>query len=201
VILFASGLLWAALVLVLTEIIRYASHRNEPEFGVLAVALVAYLDAISFMSGFSIGWALSILNVALGLTLTALTTHYRRQILFVTLVGLLLALSLRGHFFWFAFPTLQTLLAMTVMGAALQVARGWWHQDKRTLSSAGIALVACLAGLTLLILPHSSPLATGLFFCTTAMSALLGILATQYRLSFFIVGTFSLLWAIALLVE
>jgi hypothetical protein len=42
------------------------------------------------MSGFSIGWALSILNVALGLTLTALTTHYHRQILFVTLVGFLM---------------------------------------------------------------------------------------------------------------
>jgi hypothetical protein len=140
---------------------------------------------------------LSIMNVVLGLFLTALTTYYRRQILFATLVSLLLALSLRGHF-WSAFYILRTLLAITAVGAAVQVVRGWRRKEKGAFSSAGIVMVACLAGLALLISSYPSPLAIGLFLFTAGASALVGILSTQYRLSFLIVGAFSLLWIITL---
>jgi hypothetical protein len=197
VALFAFGLLLAALVLVVVAMIQYTPQRKGPEFGVLAVALVAYLDAISVMT-VSIGWVLSVMNVVLGLFLTALTTHYRRQILFATLVSFLLALFLQRDFFPPAPNILRTLLAITAVGAAVQVVRGWWRKEKGALGSAGIVMVACLAGLALLISSYPLPLTIGLFLFTAGMSALIGILSTQYRLSFFIVGTFSLLWAITL---
>lgn len=182
-----------AVVVSAGRMIRYVPHRQEQAFGVAALTLVALLNVASWLTGFSVGWALSILNGILGLSLTMLTTHYRPHILFATLTSLLLALFMRGHFL----PARQILLvflAIVTVGAGVRVVYNRQHRREPAFSFAGMAMVACLGGLALLTSP---PIATWLTLLTVGVSVLMGILSYQWQ--FLLVSGAGLLWAANLL--
>jgi hypothetical protein len=174
-------------------------ERRKLTIGVYAVTLVASLDVAAWLSGFSIGWILSIVNVVIGSVLTTLSPDYRRPILFATLASLLLALSLRGHFF-LAYYILQALLAITSLGVAVQVTRNWSRRKEPAFGSAGMVMVACLGGLALVIDPFEPFVASKtLALFTIGLSVILLVLSKNYRWHYLVVGVTSLLLFINLL--
>ena len=194
--LIAIGILFAATILTTTELVRLARTRHELEFGLVAVACIAYWDTVSLVTGFSIGWLLSILNTLRGLTLASVTRLYRRQILFVTLISFLLTLFLRGHFP----PSLYFLIGLlgaTALWAIWSASYSWNHTNEVP-SSALVVIVSCLSSIALIGSSYFQHTAMLLAFSATGLSIFSYTVSKQYRLSLCIVGSLSFLWAVTL---
>ena len=137
----------------------------------------------------------SISSGLFGLGLASLSTHYKRHILFATLTSFLLASYIGREWFPYGAEILQLLLGTTALGAAVRTGLAWWNEEREPLSGAGLVMVACCNGLAIV---SSWSLATGLCIFAAAASTLLWIWANQFRLSFFVLGAVSFLWATSL---
>ena len=174
-----------------------ALQDGRSAVGLNALTVVVCLDVIAWLSGFTIGWLLSLANAALGLLLAGLATHYRPQILLATLVSLLLALFMRGHFV----PSrliLEILLGLASAGAAIKIVRTLQRREARPVSTSSLAMVACLGGLALLV---DSPMTSVLAFLTIALCALLAAFFREQRWRFLLVSWVSVVWVINLWLE
>lgn len=182
----------------LLGLIRHFPDREKPEFGLTAVGFVSYLTVLCIFTGFSIGGILAILNVLFGLSLASVSTHYRRPILFATLTSFLLASYIGRDWFPYGAEILQLLLAITALGAAVRTGLAWWNKEKETCSGAGLVMVACCAGLAIISSWTLPSIAIGLFSFAAVACTLFWILTNRFRVSFFVVGTVSILWVTSL---
>ncbi len=185
----------------LLGLIRHFPDREKPAFGLTAVGFVSYLTALTALcifTGFSIGGILTILNVLFGLGLASLSTHYKLHILFATLTSFLLASYIGREWFPYGAEILQLLLGTTALGAAVRTGLAWWNEERESLSGAGLVMVACCTGLAIIISWSLPSIATGLCIFAAAASTLFWIWANQSRLSFFVLGAVSCLWATSL---
>lgn len=185
--------LWVGLLANAGHLIFRALRHDEHGVGLAALTLVLWLDVLSFLTGFSIGWAVAIVNAILGVVLALLAKHYRLQVLFATFLSLLLALFMRGHLPW-ARVALQ--LALVATGAASGMAAGayWRRGAQRTFGAWGLALAGCLFGLGLTGSPPMS-----LWFAVAAVLAswVLAILSKHYRWQLALIGVAGLFWALS----
>lgn len=81
--------------------------------------LLGWLTLFAFLSGFSIGWLLSIINVFIAIGFLLFSSQRRSGFSFLAAVNLLLALALRGH--W---PPAHALLKL---GLAVALAVSFWR--------------------------------------------------------------------------
>lgn len=192
---FVGIVLWLGLILAIGNVIRHGVHRKERAFGLAGLTLVAWLDLLSFLAGFSIGWILSIISIALGLFLAAVAAHYRRQILFAAFVGLLLGLFMRGHYLP-AREILEFLLAGATLRGLVLVLRNWNSRDDETFGAASLGALACSGGLALLVPPSAGAY---IAIATTGMGLILGMLSKYFRWQLFLLAGGTVLWALNLL--
>lgn len=185
-----------ALPVAIWQVLHHVSHRKDKVFGFAGLTLVALLDVIAFVGGFTIGWGLALLNIALGLTFAVLAKHYRPAILFASLISLLLALFMRGHFLP-AREILEVLLLIVGIGGGTQIVRNWLSQKAQNIGTQ-LVMVACLGFLSLL-LGDKRELATGLAVLVSMISIWIAMSSGYYRWYFLLISASCLLWVINLL--
>jgi len=189
--------LWSVLLIAIWHVARNAQKRKDKSFGFSALMLVAWLDVVAFLGGFSIGWSISLINIFVGLAFVMLTKHYRLEILFASLISLLLALFMRGHFLP-AQGFLEVLLFIVSIGAAAQMIRSWKYREVQKVKTAGLIMVACLGFLSLL-LGSNRIVAIGLAVLAGVASIFLAMSSLDHRWKFFLISTGCLLWIMNLL--
>ncbi len=190
---FLGGGLLFVLLLAIWQVLCNVSQRENRAFGFAGLTLVALLDVFAFMGGFSIGWAVSLLNVGLGLAFIKLAKHYRLEILFASLISLLLALFLRGYFLP-AYEIAEILLTIVGIGAIVKIAQNWTHwREGSVIETTGLAMVACFGFLSLL--SNDNPaFASGVAVVAVIVAVLFIIYSRQYRWQFALVSMGCFLW-------
>lgn len=188
--------LGCAILVAIQQVIGHISQRNGKIFGFAGLTLVGLLNVFAFVGGFSIGWSLALLNIVLSLILAMLAKHYRLEILFASLISLLLALFLRGHFLP-AREILELLVFIIGVGAGVQIAQNSLSRRAKN-TKTQLVMVACLGFLSLL-LGDRHEVAIGLAVFVSITSIWMAISSKSYSWYFLLISASCLLWVINLL--
>lgn len=111
-------LLGISVLFVIPVVVHYRRDGQEGA-SLPLLMLLGWLTLFAFLSGFSIGWLLSIINVFIAIAFLLFSSKHRTGLAFLMVVNLLLALALRGH--W---PPAQLLLKL---GLAVALAASLWR--------------------------------------------------------------------------
>lgn len=166
-------------IALLVQALRSGQERLA---GLYAVSLVGWVSVFSLITGFSIGWFISIVNILIGILLFVLIKAFRIPVAIGTLISILLALSLRGTFFpaWFILSGVLGISAITsVIGMII-------YREKRTdeaFSLASLSLIACLAGIAFYFIPHTPSLSRWIAVGTVCIGGILVFLIKHYRVN------------------
>lgn len=199
--LLAAGL-WAAITLGTLEVAQNFRRRDTRRFGAGSLTLLSGLGLLSYLAGFTIGPLIAAAAIPLGLTLAALSAHFRRETLVVTLATALLNLATGGHRLFglssagvrAAFGAAALVLALSAVAALHQTARTYRHGDRR-FAAGSLGFAACLAVLSLLVASRPLPAAAlGLIACLAA--GLAARHSSHYRWQLTLLAFWSLLWAL-----
>ncbi len=157
--------------------VRSGQKRN---IALNATFLVCWLDVFSFVTGFSIGWLISVVKIFVGVLFLSLVKYFRLPIAVTTCVGLLLALSLRG-FFGPAVYILYILLIGGGVAGIIGMIRFRINSggDKFELSALGF--VVCLAGLSFFPIPTLPYFSRSIPISATFLGLLFAIILKNTR--------------------
>lgn len=184
-------------VIAIIQAVQNRHNPKDPRFGFATLSLVAFLSAISFLTGFSLGWVLSIITTFLSLCFATISKQYRLQIFICGVISSLLALFMRGYFVY-AREILQGLLVILVFISAYRVINTIRLSNRRGIGVAIHGVAACLSALGLLIpIPVS-----GWITALAIGSGIAGILLTkQYRLYLVLIGVSGYLWLMNIILQ
>ena len=110
--------LWAAILLGTLEVVQNARRRDTRRFGAASLTLLAGLGLLSYLAGFTIGPLIAAAALPLGLALAALATHFRGEMLVVTLTTALLNLA-TGSYRLLGLPSVGVRAAFNAASLAL----------------------------------------------------------------------------------
>ncbi|MCL4258449.1 MAG: hypothetical protein KJZ53_07970 [Anaerolineales bacterium] len=111
-------LLGISVLFVIPVVVHYRRDGQEGA-SLPLLRLLGWLTLFAFLSGFSIGWLLSVINVFAAVAFLVFSSQQRSGLGFLTVVNLLLALALRGY--W---PPAHALLKL---GLAVALIIGLWR--------------------------------------------------------------------------
>jgi len=183
----------------LVQLVRSSRHRETAAFPLAALTLLACLDAMAFLGGFSIGPLLVLVTSALAVVLAALVRSYRMQVGLVSLATLLLAAGM-----WTGiFATVRLILAISLVSAAVvamvQLGRRLTQRGARAFGGWGVALTGCLSGLSLLLGSTPGSLWSRLPVPAAVLGLGLALVSKRYRLPLLLVALANVLLGLGFL--
>lgn len=188
-------LFWVVTALAILAVPADVLRRRGAGFA--ALALVSWLALFSFLAGFSIGLVLAMGNMLFALVCTIWYRPQRAEFAFVTVVSMLLALFMRGH--WP--PARPLLVALLLAAAVLQLRRFWARRAERSEAQAqlGLQMVGLLLMLSLLLSGSQFGLIFGLLAAGASLYSWFG--QPFYRQHAIIASLVTLAWMYMLVVQ
>ena len=178
-------LLFYGLVLVaigaLVQLVRSSRRRETASFPLAALTLLACLDAMAFLGGFSIGPLLVLVASVLAVVLAAMVRSYRVQVGLACLATLLLAAGMWTGTFANVRLTLGIGLVSAVVVAMVQLGRGLTERGVGAFGGWGLTLTACLGGLSLLLGSTPGSLWSRLPLPAAVLGLGLALVSKRYR--------------------
>jgi hypothetical protein len=187
----------AGMVIAAVRLVQGLRNGDTVIFGFAALSMIAWLSAFSYLSGFSIGWLVSIIATVLGVVFLLSAQRYRLQISIATLISSLLALSLRG-FFDYGRVILWAILAGISLYSAVLVINSLRSSDPHSTGPVLLAGAASLAGLSLIV---PGVVTIGIVVLAIAVSIPGVVYIRRYRLEFALILIASTLWLINILIQ
>jgi len=135
----------------LAQLVRWSRHHESAHFSLAAVTLLACLDVMGFLAGFSIGPLLILVASPVVIFLTLYVRTHRRPVALLAFATLSLAGGMWTVGFSVAGRILTISLAMGALVAILQIGRTWSARRCGPFAGWGITLCACLGGSALLL--------------------------------------------------
>jgi len=157
---------------------RVFHERTRPAFGLAGLALLTSLPAMAFLGAFSIGGWIALVSIPLAVALPLLAGSYRRPL------AALAAVNLAVAGFWT--PAAGVLRPALAASLSLAAAYAAWRvlaiaRDRQPVDGWLVALPACLAGLTVLLLAGSWSLLVLLPTAAALLAAGLAVWNRRYR--------------------
>ncbi len=180
----------AGVVVAVVRLVVSMRSDDDELFGFSALSITGWLAAFSFLSGFSIGWFVSIMTTVLGIIFLLVAKRYRVQISIATLISGLLALSLRGIFVHGRILIWAILITVAVVGLYF-LTTALRRSDIRTAGSYLLVAVGSLSGLALIIQGSITIWITSLAIAGSIPGI---IFAKRFRLEFVLIMVADILW-------
>ncbi|MGH2583064.1 MAG: hypothetical protein ACRDFQ_09250 [Anaerolineales bacterium] len=188
-----SVLVWGGLLVSAVQFALGLTDKRSPEFGFSGLLLIGWLTVFSFMSGFSIGLFIAIINIGLGITVLSITRHYRPHFAFAIFANVLLALFMRD-----TLPGARSLLALLSIGGLVysfyKLFRYRTMREEIAFARTSLAVVAFLFFLSLLLQNYATIVPITFTLLAVACGVLFTVTAKHYRGNLAIMSALSLAW-------
>jgi hypothetical protein len=179
---------------------RDATDRQSRAFGLAALSLIASLDVMSLLAGFSIGTVMAVVAIPLALLLAWGSGTFRMPLALMAVATVLMALALVwGNTFRTVQWTLGFGLGAVGVLALMRMVQFWDTRDSGEFGGWSLALAAALGGMGL-IFSINDPSGIGLWAARLGAlaAATLTFFSPRYQLGLVAVALLNALLAIGL---
>ena len=165
----------------LVQLVRSSRRRETAAFPLAVLTLLACLDAMAFLGGFSIGPLLVLVASVLAVVFAAMVRSYRVQVGLVSLATLLLAAGMWTGTLATVRPILGIGLVSAAVVAMVQLGRRLTQRGVGAFGGWGVTLTGCLGGLSLLLGSTPGSLWSRLPMPAAVLGLGLALVSKRYR--------------------